>query len=89
MHIILTGGSGTVGYGALRHCLASTAVTQLSILSRRQFTLPDDDGLDVQKARIIVHEDYSTYPEELLRTLTGAVGCIWAQGVSQSDVAKA
>jgi uncharacterized protein YbjT (DUF2867 family) len=88
MHIILTGATGTVGAAVLRHCLASSKVTKLSILSRRQFALPVSEDLDVQKAHVIVHEDYSTYPDELSTKLNGAEGCVWAQGISQSEVTK-
>ncbi|KDQ16654.1 hypothetical protein BOTBODRAFT_106708 [Botryobasidium botryosum FD-172 SS1] len=88
MHLILTGATGTVGGPVLQRCLASPNVTKLSILSRRQFALPVGDNLDVAKAQIYVHEDYSTYPDELARKLQGADGCIWAQGVSQTEVSK-
>ncbi|KAJ8097177.1 hypothetical protein POJ06DRAFT_40679 [Lipomyces tetrasporus] len=88
MHLILTGATGTVGTAVLHHCLASPTVTKLSILSRRQFALPVGDDLDVKKADIIVHEDYLTYPQDLLKRLNGAEGCIWAQGISQSQVKK-
>jgi len=88
MHIILTGATGTVGADVLRHCLATPSITKLSILSRRQFDLPVDDKFDVQKAHVIVHKDYSTYPEELTTLLKGSEGCIWAQGISQSEVSK-
>ncbi|KAK9330748.1 hypothetical protein V1520DRAFT_276566 [Lipomyces starkeyi] len=88
MHIILTGATGTVGSAVLHYCLASPKVTQLSILSRRPFSLPSGDHLDIQKANIIIHEDYSTYPDELSMKLKGADGCIWAQGISQTQVKK-
>ncbi|KAJ7665463.1 hypothetical protein DFH06DRAFT_1187433 [Mycena polygramma] len=88
MHIILTGATGTVGAAVLRNCLASPAITQLSILSRRQFTLPSGDGLDVQKAHVIVHEDFAAYPSNLTDILRGADGCVWAQGISQTEVSK-
>ena len=92
MHIILTGATGSVGAPTLLHCLASPAITKLSILSRRQFPLPRNTaGLpnwDEKKANIIVHKDYSTYSEEVLSALKGADGCIWAQGVSQTEVSK-
>ena len=88
MHIILTGATGTVGAAVLQHCLASPSVKQLSILSRRQFALPVGDNLDVEKARVIVHDDYSTYPDKLSDMLKGADACIWAQGVSQNEVPK-
>jgi uncharacterized protein YbjT (DUF2867 family) len=88
MHIILTGATGTVGAAVLRHCLASPNITRLSILSRQEFPLPVDDNLDVQKAQTIIHTDYSAYPDELLTKLKGADGCVWAQGISQTEVPK-
>ncbi|KDQ62181.1 hypothetical protein JAAARDRAFT_122488 [Jaapia argillacea MUCL 33604] len=88
MHVILTGATGLVGGAALHHCLASPKITQLSILSRRQFTLPTGDNLDTKKAKIIVHTDYDSYPDDVTKLLKGAEGCIWAQGVSQNDVKK-
>jgi uncharacterized protein YbjT (DUF2867 family) len=88
MHIILTGATGTVGAAVLRNCLASPTVTRLSILSRRQFTLPVGDGLDAQKAQIIVHDNFAAYPSSLTDLLKGAEGCVWAQGISQNEVSK-
>jgi len=85
MHIILTGATGNVGAPALSYCLKSPVITQLSILSRRTFPLPEGAS---DKARIIVHSDFSSYPDELLSELKGAQGCIWAQGISQSEVSK-
>ncbi|KAJ7610827.1 hypothetical protein FB45DRAFT_993384 [Roridomyces roridus] len=86
MHIILTGATGLIGSGTLRQCLSSPNITRVSILSRRQFALPDD--LDSSKATIIVHEKYDEYPPSLLDMVKGADGCIWAQGISQSQVSK-
>ncbi|KAJ6520161.1 hypothetical protein C8R45DRAFT_853682 [Mycena sanguinolenta] len=88
MHIILTGATGTVGYPVLRQCLASPNITRVSILSRRQFTLPSGDGLDTQKAQIIVHDNFAAYPSTLTDLLQGADGCVWAQGISQTQVSK-
>ncbi|KAJ7492289.1 hypothetical protein FB451DRAFT_1217741 [Mycena latifolia] len=87
MHIILTGATGSVGAPVLRQCLASPAITRLSILSRREFTLPTVG--DTQKAQIIIHEDYASYPSKVTDLLKGANGCIWAQGISQTEVSKA
>ncbi|KAJ7754966.1 hypothetical protein DFH07DRAFT_868487 [Mycena maculata] len=88
MHIILTGATGSVGAAALRHCLASPNITRLSILSRRQFSLPTSEGMDVQKAQIILHDKFDTYPSALTDMLKGADGCVWAQGISQTEVSK-
>lgn len=76
MHLILTGATGSVGGPVLRYCLASPNVTRLSILSRREFTLPVGDDLDTQKAEIIVHNDYATYPSTLINQLKGANGYV-------------
>ncbi|KAJ7724257.1 hypothetical protein B0H16DRAFT_1677653 [Mycena metata] len=82
MHIILSGPTGHVGTGVLRYCLASPEVTRLSILSRRDFPLPTGEGIGSQESR-----DHQ-YPSSLVEKLKGAHGCIWAQGISQSQVAK-
>ena len=86
MHLILTGATGTVGTGILKYCLSSPRVTQLSILSRRPFDLPSGPGLDPTKARVIVHTDYTNYPNEVLEQLKDAHGVVWAQGISQAQV---
>ena len=83
MHLILTGTTGTIGAPILQHCLASAQVTRLTILARKSFSLPDST-----KARVIVHEDYASYPSALLEQLSGVDGCIWAQGTSQTSVSE-
>jgi len=88
MHIVLTGATGTIGSAVLRACLASPNITRLSILSRREFPLPTGDGLDTEKAHIVVHTDYTSYPSRVTDLLKGAEGCIWAQGISQTQVSK-
>ncbi|KAL9609597.1 MAG: hypothetical protein Q9167_005640 [Letrouitia subvulpina] len=40
------------------------------------------------KAHVILHTDFKTYPTNVLDQLKGAVGCVWALGVSQNDVSK-
>ncbi|KAJ7040267.1 hypothetical protein C8F04DRAFT_1082987 [Mycena alexandri] len=74
MHIILSGPTGHI--------------TRLSILSRRDFPLPTGEGMDPKKAEIIVHDNFAEYPSSLAERLKGAHGCIWAQGISQTQVAK-
>ncbi|KAF8998566.1 hypothetical protein BDQ17DRAFT_1362032 [Cyathus striatus] len=86
MHVILTGATGVVGNAVLHECLNTPSITRLSILSWRSFDLPKD--VDVKKAEVIVHKDYAQYPDELLSKLKGAKGCIWAQGISQTEVNK-
>jgi len=88
MHLILSGATGTVGYNVLLCCLASPKVTRVSILSRRDFALPQGEQLNSAKAEIIIHTDYKVYPPALLEKLKGSDGCIWAQGISQTKVSK-
>lgn len=84
MHLVLTGATGTVGSAVLKHCLADPAVTRLSILSRRP--VPQIDGHP--KATTIIHSDFTSYPPHVLSQLKGAHGCIWALGISQTQVTK-
>lgn len=37
---------------------------------------------------VIEHKDFNEYGPELLEKLKGADGCIWAQGISQTQVSK-
>jgi len=52
MHLILSGTTGPVGYNVLLCCLASPKVTQISILSRKDFALPQGQQLNSAKAEI-------------------------------------
>ncbi|KAF8215830.1 hypothetical protein K438DRAFT_1799510 [Mycena galopus ATCC 62051] len=79
MHIILTGATGTIGAPVLRQCLASP---------KSPFTLPTGEGFDAQKAQIIVPDSFAEYPSSLTDLLKGADGCVWAQGISQTQVSK-
>ncbi|KAJ7613162.1 hypothetical protein FB45DRAFT_759267 [Roridomyces roridus] len=88
MHLILTGATGTIGAPILHHALSSPLITRLSILSRKPFALPMADGIDTTKARIILHQDYTSYPPDLLAQLDEADACLWAQGTGQHAVSK-
>ncbi|KAF2854491.1 hypothetical protein T440DRAFT_415744 [Plenodomus tracheiphilus IPT5] len=84
MHLILTGATGLVGSSVLHNMLAQESISRISILSRRPVAMAE--GHD--KAKVIIHKDYSTYDQALLEELKDAHGCVWAQGVSQNDVSK-
>lgn len=84
MHIILTGATGLVGAAALDSMLAQESISRISILSRRPVKMAE--GHD--KAKVIIHEDFSTYDQALLDELKDAHGCVWALGVSQNAVSK-
>ncbi|PQE04754.1 nucleoside-diphosphate-sugar epimerase protein [Rutstroemia sp. NJR-2017a BBW] len=78
MHIILTGATGLVGSGVLQTMLINPSITKLSILSRR----PVPQAENHNKANVIIHKDFTTYPESVLDQLKGAEGCVWALGIS-------
>ena len=72
--IILTGATGFVGQEVTRYCLSRSDVTSIVVISRR--ALPEEltgDG----KISVIILEDFTSYPPELLKALDGAVACLW------------
>ncbi|MCJ1388113.1 hypothetical protein MMC18_000958 [Xylographa bjoerkii] len=84
MHLILTGATGLVGSGCLHQMLTNEKVTKVSVLSRRPVPMAEGHP----KVNIIIHNDFSQYPSETLEKIKGATGCVWALGVSTSDVSK-
>lgn len=74
MKVIVTGSNGLVGSALVRECLASDKITHVFALTRKP--LPDAVAKS-PKATVIVHDDFSTYPPELLARLAGAEGCLW------------
>jgi hypothetical protein len=78
VHIILTGATGLVGSAVLAQLLHSTAITRVSILSRRPIAATEGH----KKANVIIQTDYSSYPQSVIDQLQDADGCIWAQGKS-------
>jgi hypothetical protein len=83
VHLILTGATGLVGSAVLRSMLVDPKVTKISILSRR----PVAQAQDHEKAHVLIHKDYLHY-KDLEDQLADAHGCVWALGISQSDVLK-
>ena len=88
MHLILTGATGLVGSGVLAHILSLPAgqVTRLSILSRKPVAMAE--AANKPNVKFIQHDDFSSYPAELLQELKGADGVVWALGISQTEVNK-
>ncbi|KAL2017737.1 hypothetical protein VTK56DRAFT_1707 [Thermocarpiscus australiensis] len=77
MKVIVTGCTGLVGSALVRQCLANDKISHVFALTRKP--LPDAVAKN-PKATVILHEDFSTYPPELLSQLAGAEGCLWAIG---------
>ncbi|KAI1078006.1 putative nucleoside-diphosphate-sugar epimerase [Whalleya microplaca] len=86
MHLILTGATGLVGSGVLDAMLKMTDVTKISILSRRPVQMVED--AKDPRVNVIIHKDFEKYDSEVLSQLKSATGCVWALGISQTQVSK-
>jgi len=78
MKVILTGATGFIGGEILAQCLDNTSISSLILLSRRPI-----DNLDLSshpKAKVIIMEDFKSYPESAAREISDADACIWAMG---------
>ncbi|KAB8258580.1 hypothetical protein BDV32DRAFT_151206 [Aspergillus pseudonomiae] len=86
MRLILTGATGLVGSAALNHILSLPPgeVSHLYILSRK----PVPAAENRPDVTVIEHKNFNEYTPELLERLKGADGCIWALGISQTQVSK-
>lgn len=73
MKVIVTGVTGLVGSTILRQCIKDPRITSVVALSRRK--LPAEISGD-KKVTIIIHEDFSQYPDQLLQELNGAEACL-------------
>ncbi|CAH0041753.1 unnamed protein product [Clonostachys rhizophaga] len=86
MHLILTGATGLVGSGVLDAMLKMKDVTKISILSRRPVPMADD--AKDPRVNVIINKDFEKYDPTILSQLSGATGCVWALGISQTQVDK-
>ncbi|KAJ6780937.1 hypothetical protein PWT90_09185 [Aphanocladium album] len=86
MHLILTGATGLVGSSVLEAMIRAKDVTKISVLSRRPIPFVED--AKNPKVNVIIHRDFQKYDANLLSQLSGAQGCVWALGISQTKVGK-
>ncbi|KAI1496049.1 nucleoside-diphosphate-sugar epimerase [Biscogniauxia marginata] len=86
MHIILTGATGLVGSGVLDAMIKMKDITKISILSRRPVKMVED--VKDPRINVIIHKDFTKYEPAVLSQLKGAQGCVWALGISQTQVSK-
>ena len=84
MHLILTGATGLVGSGALDALIKMKDVSKISVLSRRP--VPMVEAANDPRINVILQEDFAKYDPEVLGQLKGATGCVWALGISQTQV---
>lgn len=79
MKVILIGSTGFVGREVLDQCLAHPAITSVVALSRRE--LPPHD-----KLKVVVTEDFLSYPESVRDAIKGADACIWYKSPSKGKI---
>ncbi|KAH6854117.1 hypothetical protein B0I37DRAFT_305647 [Chaetomium sp. MPI-CAGE-AT-0009] len=77
MKVIVTGCNGLVGSALVRQCIADDNISHVFALTRKPL---DETVVKNAKTTVILHDDFSTLPPELLRQLAGAEGCLWAIG---------
>ena len=74
MKVIVTGATGTAGRGIVQACLADERITKLTILTRRAVASEVESD---PKVEVVMHHDFSQYPDELMQRLEGAEACLW------------
>ncbi|KAH7324935.1 hypothetical protein B0I35DRAFT_172415 [Stachybotrys elegans] len=77
MKVIVTGATGLAGGGVVKQCLQDDRIDSLIILTRKHLSADVESNPKVQ---VIMHQDFSTYPDELMQKLQGADACIWCIG---------
>lgn len=86
MHLILTGATGLVGSAVLDSMIKMKDVTKISVLSRRPIQMAED--VKDPRVNVIIQKDFEKYDADLLSKVSGANGCVWALGISQTQVGK-
>lgn len=74
MKVIVTGATGNAGREVVRHCLENPRIAKVVILTRRAVSM---DVESHPKAEVVMHHDFTQFPEALMRRLEGAQACIW------------
>jgi uncharacterized protein YbjT (DUF2867 family) len=75
MKLIITGATGFIGSEVLSLALASPGITSVIALLRRPLT--DSKHASNPKLKVVINEDFTTYPPSVLEQLDGAQACIW------------
>ena len=73
MKVILAGTTGFIGQEVLHQCLRNPFITSIVALSRRPLT----DCTSNPKLKVVILEDFMSYPTSVLQELAGAESCIW------------
>lgn len=75
--VIITGATGFVGSHVVKACLARKEISDIVILSRRELSSDLNPG-GGRTLKVIIHEDFSQYSDDLMKELNGAAACIWS-----------
>jgi uncharacterized protein YbjT (DUF2867 family) len=75
MKVILTGCTGFIGTEVLTQCLGHPGISSIIALSRRP--LPSTPRFTNPKLKVVILQDFTTYPDSILEEIRGAEGCIW------------
>lgn len=86
MHVILTGATGLVGSSVLEAMIKAKDISKISILSRKPVKMAED--AQDPRINVIIHKDFEKYDSKVLEQLRGASACVWALGISQTQVGK-
>lgn len=76
MKVVITGSTGYLGQQVLRQCLLSPSITSIVSISRR------DPGVLDEKLEVILHNDFSQYPPDILSRIQDAQACIYCLGTN-------
>lgn len=87
MRIVLTGATGAAGAEVLRVALANPRVDHVTVLSRRP--LAGFGNTPPAKLETILHNDFTSYPSDLISRVASSDGCVWALGMSTSGKTEA
>lgn len=71
MKVIIAGGTGTIGGGALQRLLGLPTVSSVIALSRRKLDIAHT------KLQVVIVKDFLHYEPDVLEQLKGAEACIW------------
>lgn len=76
MRVVITGSTGYIGQNVLSQCLLSPMITSVISISRRR------PKVSHKKLEIILHDDFSQYPSNILSKMQDAQACIYCLGTN-------
>lgn len=84
MHLVLFGATGLVGSSALAAMIKRPDITKVTCISRKPVPMADGHA----KVEVQLHDDFMSYDDALISKVKDARGCVWALGISQTQVSK-